>query len=727
MNYLNAWLSGAHSETLGWTLVHFIWQGTLVAALVAGLLRALAPRSAKLRYAATCGALLAMLGLPALTAWQMSNGSPGGMVPPAGLIHAAPVHGTPAVTQPAPTAPAPSPLPIAASVRAAAPLAVPAWLARTGAVCRSALPYLALAWIAGVIAFGIRLAGGWIVAQRLRNGSAAPLLGDGAILAGRLARRLGIQGVQFREAGHLKVPVVVGWLRPLVLVPTSTLSELTPTQLESVLAHELAHIRRRDYLVNLLQSAVECLLFFHPAVWRVSEQIRVERENCCDDLAVAVCGDAYTYACALTRIEELRASSSRLSLAIGGGSISVRVRRLLALPSPARLSGHGLIGALILAVSSVAAAGMSLLPDGPSPMINIAAAGPHSEEERSMKGTLLDTAGEKAADAKVKDGKDKEDKGKKDAYSSSNAPVEPRRQIQILIQARIGSTDWTKGLASDELAAELQSRNPQTRREILWALGNANHGDGRMTALVTPLLKDDDWEVRHLAVYALRTAGAQAVGPVSEALHDENWKVRQLAASVLGDLGDARAVEPLAGALQDESWEVRHLAANSLGLLADRRAVRPLIGALSDSSWQVRHLAAWSLGRLGDLQAVDPLLKALGDESPKVRHTAAWSLGDLRDPRALEPLMNVLRDSDPLAREGAAAGLGEIGGARSVQPLIAALRDPAPRVRRVAAWALGRAGQASAIPALRAAQSDGDAKVQAEVRAALSRLAAPGR
>ena len=727
MSYLSTWLSGLQAETLGWTLLHFIWQGTLVIALAAGLRRALAPRSAKLRYAAACGALLLMVGLPALTAWRMSRGAleetPGGTTTPATAVYTAPVHAAPVAAQPAPVPAAPSsPLPFAAQVRAAvAPAAVPAWLTHAGALCRSALPYLALLWIAGVIALSLQLAGGWMVAQRLRGGSGEPLAGDRAILATRLARRLGVEHVRFQQTEHLEVPMVIGWLRPVVLVPTSTLGGLTPTQLESVLAHELAHVRRRDYLVNLVQSTVEGLLFFHPAVWKVSEQIRVERENCCDDLAVSVCGDAYVYACALTRIEELRTSSSRLTLAIDSGSISARVRRLLALPSPAKPSGRSLIGALILTLASGVSAGMSLLPDGPRPMLQLAA-GPHSAEERSMKGTRLD-ADEKAADSKDKD-KDDKGKAKKDGYSSSNAPVEPRRQIQILIQARVGSTDWTKGLSSDELASELQSRNPQTRRDILWALGN--HGDDRAAALVTPLLKDDDWEVRHLAVYALRTAGAKAIGPLSEALRDENWKVRQLAASELGDLGDRNAVDPLVGALQDESWEVRHLAANSLGLLGDRRAVRPLIGALSDPRWEVRHLAAWSLGHLGDHEAVAPLLKALGDESPKVRHTAAWALGDLRDPQALEPLTNALRDSDPLAREGAAAGLGEIGGGRAVPPLIAALRDPAPRVRRVAAWALGRAGDASAIPALRAAQSNSDAKVQAEVKAALSRLSAPG-
>ena len=90
------------------------------------------------------------------------------------------------------------------------------------------------------------------------------------------------------------VPTVIGWLRPVVLVPASALAGMTPQQLEAILAHELAHIRRHDYLVNLLQTLVETLLFYHPAVWWLSRRIRIERENCCDDLAVSLCGDPVT-------------------------------------------------------------------------------------------------------------------------------------------------------------------------------------------------------------------------------------------------------------------------------------------------------------------------------------------------------------------------------------------------------------------------------------------------
>ncbi len=154
-----------------------------------------------------------------------------------------------------------------------------------------------------------------------------------ANVARDLCRRLEIRrAVAFLESSAVSVPMVVGWLRPVVLVPASTLTGLSPRQLEAILAHELAHVRRHDYLVNLLQTAVETLLFYHPAVWWVSVQIRRERESCCDDLAVAVCGDRLGYARALVDLESLRTPAPRLVLAASGGSLSDRVRRLVGAP-----------------------------------------------------------------------------------------------------------------------------------------------------------------------------------------------------------------------------------------------------------------------------------------------------------------------------------------------------------------------------------------------------------
>ena len=157
----------------------------------------------------------------------------------------------------------------------------------------------------------------------------------------------------------VEVPTVIGWLRPVILLPAACLTGLTPAQLESIIAHELAHIRRHDYLINLLQSAVETLLFYHPAVWWVSRRIREERENCCDDLVVEVCGDRVGYARALATLEELRPASAQLALAAGGAPLLQRIRRVLG--QGERSAGRPawpLAGVLVVLLLAVTAAGL---------------------------------------------------------------------------------------------------------------------------------------------------------------------------------------------------------------------------------------------------------------------------------------------------------------------------------------------------------------------------------
>ena len=214
------------------------------------------------------------------------------------------------------------------------------------------LPTLILTWIAGVSVLSLRLLTGWIWIQRLRT-HGAPAADEWQRMATRLSRRLHIgRAITLLESTLVDVPTVIGWLKPVVLLPASALAALSPQQLEAILAHELAHIRRHDYLVNLLQTLVETLLFYHPAVWWLSRRIRIERENCCDDLAVSLCGDPVAYANALADLESLRSVASawrkhedHIAMAATGGALLQRVRRLLGAPSshtgrgPAWLAG----------------------------------------------------------------------------------------------------------------------------------------------------------------------------------------------------------------------------------------------------------------------------------------------------------------------------------------------------------------------------------------------------
>src|SRR5262249_9924774 len=142
-----------------------------------------------------------------------------------------------------------------------------------------------------------------------------------------------IMGVRRRVralmSSMVESPSVIGWLRPVILLPPATLMGLTSLQLEAIIAHEIAHIRRYDYLVNMVQMLVETLLFYHPAVWWISKRIRVERELCCDDLAVRFCGNALRYAKALTRLEKLRLSAPTVAMASTGGPLLYRIQRLV--------------------------------------------------------------------------------------------------------------------------------------------------------------------------------------------------------------------------------------------------------------------------------------------------------------------------------------------------------------------------------------------------------------
>lgn len=308
MNAIETLSASPAVEATARALVHFLWQGALVGILTGWLLTLLERSKASVRYAVGIGALCLMAVLPIFTALQLVE-----TVDDPVLAAAAP----PPAQQAAVAAPA------ASSGGAAAGTAQ--------TFGGSLLPWLFGSWLAGVALLSLYHLVGWRWARRLSQ-DGEPVGETVAALVRDLCGKMRIgRAVALLESSAVSVPTVVGWLRPVVLVPASTLTGLSPRQLEAILAHELAHIRRHDYLINLFQTAIETLLFYHPAVWWISAQVRRERENCCDDLAVAVCGDRLAYARALVDLEGLR-SAPRLALAASGGSLTDRVRRLVGAP-----------------------------------------------------------------------------------------------------------------------------------------------------------------------------------------------------------------------------------------------------------------------------------------------------------------------------------------------------------------------------------------------------------
>jgi GWxTD domain-containing protein len=330
MNTLAHWVQAPIARALGWTLIHFVWEGVAIAALLAAVLALRGAASARLRYGL---AALAMMSMPAAFGVTLALLWPShaGVVPVA--RNTAPPGG--------------ALLPLALSQAPSTPV-------QPGP--ESPVPWVVPFWLLGVLAFHVRTLGGWLAAQRLRRVGVCPAPDAWQQRFDGLGKRLRLaRPVALLESCLGDVPVVIGLLRPVVLVPVGMLAGLRVEQVESILIHELAHIRRHDYLVNLLQSFVEGILFYHPAVWWVSGVIRAERENCCDDVVVAVNGDARGYAAALAALEAQRWPVREPALAATGGSLTKRIRRLLQQPEGPRATLAPLFMAGILLVSVGAA------------------------------------------------------------------------------------------------------------------------------------------------------------------------------------------------------------------------------------------------------------------------------------------------------------------------------------------------------------------------------------
>lgn len=356
MNAIETLLDQPIFQALGWTLIHFIWQGALIAVLYLSVSVLLRRFAANVRYAAACGAMLLMLIAPAVTMFSIdsvSDPSPAAALAPeatqsdqtVGAVTQSPIDQLTPATQ---TEIEARPTPQQNSVTQWAQERLP----RT-------IPWLLALWFAGVFFLSLRFAGGLVMVRRLKRTETSASVKLWQEKLASLSHRLRVsRPVRLCESALVEVPTVIGWLRPVILLPASALTGLSAEQLEALLAHELAHIRRYDYLVNLLQTSIETLFFYHPAVWWVSAQARQEREHCCDDLAVAACGDVLTYARALTALEHLRGSDIQLAVAASGGSLLVRIQRLLRGSAPAHYGFQsGLAGFIALATVFILLAG----------------------------------------------------------------------------------------------------------------------------------------------------------------------------------------------------------------------------------------------------------------------------------------------------------------------------------------------------------------------------------
>ena len=312
-------MNGDMIASLGWGLIQFLWQGAVLGCATAILLALLGNARAQTRYAVLCAALALCIALPVFDVCQAWSGAVrSGDADPGDTSFAA--------------------LSLYARTGVLAQIAAHMTLIVTGwAVCATALALrmaLGLVWIGRIPHRGVGNA-------QLQS------------IVGNLSQQFGIsRRVRLLVVADLMGPITVGLWRPLVLVPASLLTGMAPDMLEALLAHELAHVQRCDYLVNLVQSAVEALLFYHPAVWWISHRLRVERELIADSLAATRIGEPRRLALALSQLERFQFSQHHLAQAANGGILMTRIARLIR-PETQALNWKAAIPVLGMVVASL--------------------------------------------------------------------------------------------------------------------------------------------------------------------------------------------------------------------------------------------------------------------------------------------------------------------------------------------------------------------------------------
>jgi beta-lactamase regulating signal transducer with metallopeptidase domain len=610
------------SEQLLAVLADVSVESAALAAIAAIGLRLSGRCTMSLRHRVWLTVLVAMLALPVI-----GRALPGLAIP---VFSIAPSPATPVPAEPSESLPSPSLAPVDSA-------GVGSGAGRGGLRIPWTL-LLAGCYVAGVAGFGIWLAVGLLSSRRA-------LRGRTRIDCGRLGG-----GVPVFDAPGVIVPVVVGAIRPAILLPREW-SSWPEAKLRSVLAHERAHVARRDYAVLLLALVNRCVFWFHPVAWLLPGRLSDAAELACDDVAVREGSKPREYARHLLEIVEARGSRPGKFADLGPSmaSRSQLARRVDAIlewddkPAATRSGVRARAVAAAVFALAVGAACVRLA-------VSVAA---------DVPADLAGSAGEPVATF------DDEPR---------SASASPSRVVQASRSDRAVDADRARPSAS---RVEAPGTPPPA---------GGSEVDG-LEGLTSP-----DPKLRARAIEAIiRTGDRRLVARLVELLGDEDAIVRMFAAKALGRLGDRRAVAPLIRSLEDENAIVRQEAAESLGRLGARaEALVPLVGTLRDETAIVRMQAARALGRLGDERAAAPLIAALKDEDDIVRQLAAESLGDLRARLAVEPLIGVLSDTNPHVRQAAAGALGSIGDERAVDALVARSTDANSFVRDESSRALDR-------------------------------------
>lgn len=525
---------------------------------------------------------------------------------------------------------------------------------------------------------------GWLAAQRFRrSASVRELPRPLAAVSLRCRDAFNLNRIPIMFSARAATPATIGASKPVIILPES-FRETSEETLGTILGHEMAHIARRDFALNLVYEFLRLPISFHPLANFLKRQIDRTRELACDDMVTERLIDPDVYARSLIRVASALVLPAGQALTLGVFDADILEERIMKLTKTtgrlgagaARLAALCAFSLLCLTCVAISTFSFDLRMDGASERSSLIATTQSSDET-----------------------------GTRTAEARSPGQSESHAQNQ-----------GTPLLTRAEWESSLNSADAQERAAAACSAGK-NHTVEAIPMLVA-ILGDDTptqplrcWEggrwspalesfklasPGEQAAIALASMGIRALEPLTNALSDPSASVRRNAAWGIGELTNMReddranSVPPLIVLLDDADEWVRMAAARALGEIRDERATEGLIAQLADRQWQVRKLAAWALGEMKESRAVEGLCKVLlSDAKSEVRVTTAWALGEVQDKRAVDTLCNALVwDKESEVRRTTAWALGEIQSRKAVSFLKQALSDPDERVRAKVYWAL---------------------------------------
>ena len=579
-------MTDALIRVVGWTLIHSLWEGAIIVAVTAIVLALIPRASARLRYAILCGALLTHLTAPIVTAVlitprALSTNSDLTIKPTTGFRDQQIQATGPSATSGAATQ----------ALSSAAP-GLTARLRDLSASTERLFPSLAMLWLIGVGVSALRRVGGWLLLRRLIT-RATPAALPLASRVASLACKMGIdRAVRVLVSTDVTGPFTSGWLRPVIVLPLSMLSGLDPVHVDAIVAHELAHIRRWDYVVAIIQSIALTVLFHHPATWWLDRRLRIEREYCCDDLAVLASRDRVGYVRALAELESQRLGLPSLALAATDGSLQHRVARLLGARSQSGAAGWVPVVALLAVVAAAGALDAADVPEAKLAVAEVTSS-PTQQQQRGVLRAPDASASLDSRFAWALDQAKRRDRGDevvigwqirsavsdgRDIISSTDGTSQRRgpsvsqvldlprgeaRGVAILLVWSGGSSGELTGVRIRDLNSSAALQNDL----LLW-LDRAD--DSSSVALVQRLMAQSNGTSTRselgavLTLHDDRTLMVQAATRVLETERDEYVRAETMS-WLGGQTDDARVVALLRRAVEDSSAKVRDEALSALG------------------------------------------------------------------------------------------------------------------------------------------------------------------